>query len=301
MPEKTIAMPDGELDELEVLVMCEDSVMYESSFLGQHGISLLVRARSGGFARSFLMDVGQNPKALLANFPLMGADLKEIDGIVVTHCHYDHTQGLAEVVRAIGKSDLPVIAHPSIFRLNFITAPYLRNVGVLRGDAAERLYEAGAELYLCADPLRLMPGLFTTGQVRRRTDFEEVGISSLATLESGRVMKDEMQDDVSLVARVRGKSPVVLTGCSHAGIVNILKQVSEMCAVNGFENVIGGLHLVEAPDDRIRKTCEALKGFAFNALTAGHCTGFRAQAALHAAFGTKFSPLQTGMRFRVQA
>lgn len=300
MPESKIAVPEGELDELEIIVLCEDSVMYESPYLGQHGISLLVRARSGGFARNILMDVGQNPAALLGNFPLMGADPKEIDGVVVTHCHYDHTQGLTEVLRVIGKSDLPVVAHPSLFRLNFITAPYLRHVGVMKGDAEDHLREAGAELYLSFDSLPLMPGLFTTGEIRRQTDFEEVGIS-LATLEEGRLKKDEMRDDVSLVARVRGKPPVVMTGCSHAGIVNILKQVSEMCGSRAFENVLGGLHLVEAPEERIRKTCESLKGFDIKAIMPGHCTGFRAQAALYAVFGKAFTPLQTGMRIRVSA
>jgi len=301
MSETKNAMPEGELDELEILVLCEDSVMYESPYLGQHGISLLVRAKSGGCSRSFLMDVGQNPKALLGNFPLMGADPKEIDGVVITHCHYDHTQGLAEVLRAVGKSDLPVVAHPSVFRLNFITAPFLRHVGVMAGDDEGRLREAGADLFLCADPLRLMPGLFTTGEVPRRTDFEEVGIGSLATLENGHLEKEEMLDDISLVARVRGKPPIVMTGCSHAGIVNILKHVSGMCGSRTFENVIGGLHLVEAPDERIRKTCEALKGFDIKAIMAGHCTGFRAQAALYGAFGKAFVPLQTGVRIRVTA
>ncbi len=274
--------------------------MYEAPYLGQHGISLLVRAHGGGFTRNILMDVGQNPGALLGNFPLMGVDPREIDGVVITHCHYDHTQGLAEVLRAIGRSDLPVVAHPGLFRLNFISAPYLRHVGVMKGDSQDRLREAGAQLYLCSDPLRLMPGLFTTGEIRRQTDFEEVGIA-LATLEEGRLRKDEMRDDISLVARVKGKPPVVMTGCGHAGIVNILKHVSEMCGSRAFENVLGGFHLVEAPEERIRKTCESLKGFDIKAIMPGHCTGFRAQAALYTAFGKAFTPLQTGMRIRLTA
>ncbi|MDX9801210.1 MAG: MBL fold metallo-hydrolase [Spirochaetia bacterium] len=291
--------PYGELDELEVIVMCEDSVQYESPFLGQHGISLLARGISAGISRSILMDVGQNPDALLENFNVMNIDPAEIDSIVLTHCHYDHTQGLTEILKAIGKKDLPVIAHPSIFRLNFITSPYLRNVGVMMGDSKENLREAGGELFLTADPLQLMSGLFTTGEIKRVTDFEEVGIS-LSTIDEGHVKPDAMMDDISITACVKGKAPVILTGCSHAGIVNIVTQVSRMCGggKRDFECVMGGFHLVEAPDERIKKTTEALKKFSIKSIYAGHCTGFRAQASLYSAFGPAFSPLQTGMTFK---
>lgn len=187
--------PFGLLDELEVLVLCEDSVMYESPCLGQHGLSLLVRARQGELRRSIAMDVGQNSGALLGNFALMGIDPAEIDGIVLSHCHYDHARGLAMVLRAIGKADLPVYA--------------------------------------------------------------------------------------------------------HAGIVNILARVSELCGTAEFENVLGGFHLVEASDEVIRKTCEGLAAFGIKALAPGHCTGFPAQVALRATFGERHTPLQTGMRIRV--
>jgi len=293
--------PKGQLDELEIIVMAEDSVMYESPYLGQHGISLLARATGGGTTKHILMDVGQNPMGLLYNFRQMNIDPACIDAIVITHCHYDHTQGLAEIVAATGKKDLPVIAHPAMFRLNFITAPFLRHVGVMSGDSEDKLRAAGAELYLTTDPLELMPGLFTTGEVKRQTDDEEVGIGGLATLDKGKVKKDEMLDDVSIVAQVKGHAPLVMTGCSHAGIVNIVKQVSSMCGTREFENVLGGFHLIEASDDRITKTVAGLAEFKMHAIMPGHCTGFRAQAALYAAFGKAFTNLQTGMRIKATA
>jgi len=274
--------------------------MYESPYLGQHWISLLVRARREGMTRTILMDVGQNSAALLENFKRMQVDPREIDTIVITHCHYDHTQGLAEVLRAIGRKGLPVVAHPSLFRLNFITSPYLRHVGVMQDDQEACLRAAGAELYLVSDPLPLMPGLFTTGQVARQTNFEEVGISTLQTLEGERLRSDAMLDDISLVGCVRGKKPLVMSGCSHAGIVNIARQVLELTGAAGLEGIIGGLHLVEAPEKRIRQTCEALKGLNIGWVQAGHCTGFQAQAALYSTFGEAFAPLQTGMRMQVR-
>ena len=293
--------PKGQLDELEIIVIAEDSVMYESPYLGQHGISLLARACGGGVTKNILMDVGQNPMGLLYNFKQMDINPACIDAIVITHCHYDHTQGLAEIVAATGKKDLPVIAHPAMFRLNFITAPFLRHVGVMSGDSGDKLRAAGAELYLTTDPLELMPGLFTTGEVKRQTEYEEVGIGGLATIEDGRVKQDGMPDDLSVVARVRGHAPLVMTGCSHAGIVNIVKQVASMCGTREFENVIGGFHLIEASEDRIKKTVAGLAEFKLKAIMPGHCTGFRAQAAMYTAFGKAFTNLQTGMRIKVTA
>jgi len=115
MKEPEAPNPEGRLDELEIIVMAEDSVMYESSCLGQHGISLLARVKGGGASKTVLMDVGQNPDALLHNFKVLGVDPSELDAIVVTHCHYDHTRGLAQIVAATGKKNLPVVAHPSVF------------------------------------------------------------------------------------------------------------------------------------------------------------------------------------------
>lgn len=291
----------GRLDELEIMVMAEDSVMYESPYLGQHGISLLIRATTGGATRNVLMDVGQNPTGLLYNFERMGIEPSCIDAIVITHCHYDHTRGLAEIVAAIGKKGLPVIAHPSLFRLNFITDPFLAHVGVGPGDSEAKLREAGAEPYLTVDPVELMPGLTTTGEVSRQTDYEDVGIGGLSTIEDGRVVRDDMPDDLSVIARVRGRAPLVMTGCSHAGIVNIVEHASSMCGTREFENVIGGFHLVEASDERIRKTVEGLAGFSLRAIAPGHCTGFRAQAAMYSAYGDAFTALRTGMRIKVTA
>lgn len=293
--------PKNQLDDLEIFVMAEDTVLYESPYLGQHGISLLIRATGGGVTKNVLMDVGQNPTGLLYNFKTMGIDPSCIDAIVITHCHYDHTQGLVEILKATGKQDLPVVAHPSMFRLNFITSPFLRHVGVMAGDSEEKIKEAGATLYLTTDPLELMPGLFTTGEVKRQTDYEEVGIGGLATIDEGRVRPDGMLDDLSIVARVRGHAPVILTGCSHAGIVNIVKQVASMCGTREFENVLGGFHLVESSEERIEKTVAGLLEFPMKAIMPGHCTGFRAQAALYAAFGKAFTQLQTGMRIQVTA
>lgn len=288
----------AQLDSLTVTVVAEDSVMYESPYLGQHGISLYLEARSGTTARNILVDVAQNPDALLENLRLLDIQAVSIDAIVITHCHYDHTQGLVRILEATGKSDLPVILHPGLFRLNFVTEPFLRHVGVMGDDSRERITAAGGTLFETRESLQLMPGLCTSGEIERETDFEEVGLA-LKTLEAGRIVEDTMPDDLSVFAGLGDRGSVVLTGCSHAGVVNICRQCRRMSNGKPIDTLIGGFHLVEASEDRIRKTTAALAELEIRSVLAGHCTGFRAQAELLKIFGDRFSPLRTGMRIEL--
>ena len=287
----------GELNKLKITVIAEDSVLYESPYLGQHGISFLITAERNSIQKNVLVDVAQNSSALLENMHMLDITPSSIDAVVLTHCHYDHTQGLAKVLRKIGKKDIPVIGHPDIFRLNFITNPYLRPVGVMDGDRQADIENSGGSLYLTKNPLEIMPGLFTTGEIERTTDFEEVGIS-LSTIENGQVKPDLMLDDISLIANVKEKGVVIATGCSHAGIVNIAKQAVKLVGTDKIHGIIGGFHLIEATGsvkNRIKKTAQALKKFDPDWIYAGHCTGFLAQVEFYNTFKDRFTPLHTGM------
>jgi len=286
----------GELDSLKITVLMEDSVLYESHYLGQHGVSFLLEGAKGSDVMKILVDVGQNSQALFNNMKLMNISPSIIDAVVLTHCHYDHTQGVAKVLKEIGRRDIQVIAHRDIFRLNFVTEPYPRHVGIMPGDSREEIEKAGGSLLLTKDPVKLMSGITTTGEVRRQTDFEEVGIA-LKTIQNGEVVDDEMLDDISVVANVNGKGLVIVTGCSHAGIVNIAKHAIELTGCEKIDGILGGLHLVDAPDVRIKRTVEELSKLNPEWICAGHCTGFKAQVELYLAFRERFSPLQTGMQF----
>jgi len=298
MLEKEDVAEIGELDSLKITVLTEDSVLYESHYLGQHGVSFLLEGAKGSDVMRILVDVGQNSQALLSNMKLMNISPSIIDAIVLTHCHYDHTQGVARMLREIGRRDIQVIAHRDIFRLNFVTEPYLRHVGIMPGDSREEIEKAGGSLLLTKDPVNLMSGITTTGEVKRQTDFEQVGIA-LKTIEGGEVVDDQMLDDISVVANVNGKGLVIVTGCSHAGIVNIARHAVELTGCGKIEGILGGLHLIDASDVRIKGTSEELAKLNPKWICVGHCTGFKAQVELYLAFGERFSPLQTGMQFEI--
>jgi 7,8-dihydropterin-6-yl-methyl-4-(beta-D-ribofuranosyl)aminobenzene 5'-phosphate synthase len=285
------------LDRVRVVVLVENSARFASPYLGLHGTAFFVEAYRGGARLGVLVDVGQNPDALLYNMKVLGVSPAAVDAIVLTHCHYDHTKGVSAVLKAIGKRGVPVVAHPDIFRPNFVAEPYLRYVGVDVDDSRERIVESGGALILSKDPVQLMPGLLTSGEVRKRVDFENVKSPFRTVSSDGRVVEDDMRDEIAVIANVRNEGLVIITSCSHPGICSIVKQAIELTGVKKVKAIIGGLHLVEASEERIRKTVEFLAQQDIDLIAAGHCTGFKAQVELYLKFKERFTPLYTGMVF----
>jgi 7,8-dihydropterin-6-yl-methyl-4-(beta-D-ribofuranosyl)aminobenzene 5'-phosphate synthase len=108
-----------------------------------------------------------------------------------------------------------------------------------------------------------------------------------------------MRDDISVVANVGEKGLVIVTGCSHAGIVNISRHAMELSGTKKIHALIGGFHLIDASEERIKKTVLELKDIDPAWIYAGHCTGFRAQVKLYNVFKDRFSPLYTGFSVEI--
>ncbi|MEW5920011.1 MAG: MBL fold metallo-hydrolase [Bacillota bacterium] len=289
-------MTAEKLDYLRILVLAENTVPFDRSLLGQHGLSFFIEGKREQTTLRVIMDVGQDHGALCHNMKSLNVSTGDVDAIVLSHCHFDHTTGVTALLAATGKSGVPVIAHPDIFRTHFFTAPVLRSIGMVQDNSAAALSAAGGKPFLTRDPLQLMPGLMTTGEVPRITPFEEGGLN-VFTLKDGHMQKDNIPDDISLVACVQGRGLVVMTGCSHAGIINIIKQAVSIFPGEKLYAVIGGLHLYGAPAERVKRTVEELAEFYPALVAAGHCTGFKAQVELHNALGEQFTPLTAGAEF----
>ncbi len=270
---------------MRVTVLVEDYSGYESPFLAQHGVSFLVE--KGG--KRVLFDTGQSAEPVLHNMGLLGIGPGSIDYVFLSHCHYDHTGGLMGILKAIGRR-IPVIAHPEIFRKHFITKPYLRSVGIpFRKDEIEEL----AELYLTAEPIEMVGGLYSTGEIREREDFEKANLE-VYTLRGGRAIKDELLDDMSIVAKT-SEGLVILSGCSHAGIVSIVKHAIRLTGEKRVRAVIGGFHLIGASEERIERTVREFLELGVEEVYTGHCTGLKAEAELMKAYGERFHKLHSGM------
>ncbi|WP_457750448.1 MBL fold metallo-hydrolase [Thermococcus sp.] len=270
---------------MKIYVLVEDYSGYESPFLAQHGISLLIE-KDG---KRVLFDTGQSAEPLLHNMKLLGINPSSIDYVFLSHCHYDHTGGLLGILQAIGRR-IPVIAHPTIFRRHFIVEPYLREVGVpFRKEEIEEL----ADLYLVDEPLRILEGVYSTGEIREREEFER-GELGVYTIQNGKRVKDELMDDMSLAIKT-WMGLVVVSGCSHAGIVGIVKRAMRITGETRVRAVVGGFHLIEATEERIGRTVREFQRLGVEEVYTGHCTGLDAEAAFLKAYGERFHKLHSGM------
>jgi 7,8-dihydropterin-6-yl-methyl-4-(beta-D-ribofuranosyl)aminobenzene 5'-phosphate synthase len=183
-----------------------------------------------------------------------------------------------------------------VFRKNFALDPVLKDIGSGSKNTPERLETLGAQLAFIKEPFPLMEGVLSTGEVERVTDFEGRGIGTY-NLEGGKLVPDSLVDDMSIIVNLKEKGLFIVTGCSHAGIVNILEHSKKITGINKIFGVIGGLHLVKADDEVIAKTIDRLERLNPSVLIPGHCTGQKAQYRLWERFGDRYRAMHSGSVF----
>jgi 7,8-dihydropterin-6-yl-methyl-4-(beta-D-ribofuranosyl)aminobenzene 5'-phosphate synthase len=146
--------------------------------------------------------------------------------------------------------------------------------------------------------MEVAPGLFTTGTVPRSTG-EPTGVKTFCVRDDGSCTEDPIFDDISLVAKVGDCGLSVITGCSHSGIVNILRHCTQLAGCNDLELVIGGFHLLGATDDRMSWTMSEFAAMKPSRVVSGHCTGFDAEARFRQQMGSAYESMFTGKAIRV--
>lgn len=287
----------GKVNALEITLLIEDYSGYDEGFLAQHGISFLLEAETNEGSKTILFDTGQSAVPLLHNMEMLDKDPSAVDLIVLSHCHSDHTGGLVAMLEAIGKKRVPVIAHPAIYRSNFVLKPDFKSFGMGPANSAAAVESAGGDMVLASEPLSLAPGIVTTGEIKDKTSFEANTTLSMLTLNKGEMVSDTMSDDLSLVF-ILEEGLVVVTGCSHAGVISIIETAMKMTGVERLAAVIGGFHLIDADDARIEATVKKFADFNFDMIYTGHCTGLQAEARLQQTFCKRFKKTHTGMKIQ---
>jgi 7,8-dihydropterin-6-yl-methyl-4-(beta-D-ribofuranosyl)aminobenzene 5'-phosphate synthase len=257
---------------LSITVLVENTAN-QAGLLAEHGLAFWIER--GG--RRILFDTGQG-MALAHNADKLGIDLSTVNDVVLSHGHYDHTGGLLAALPGFRRAT--VYAHPAAFRDRFVRH-FLTGVRSVRSpiEAFDWLKSrVGRTVSTRAEPIELSEGLWLTGEIPRRNDFEDTG--GAFYLDRACSQPDTIIDDQSLYMEARG-GLVVLLGCAHAGVVNTLDYVCMVTGGRRIHAILGGMHLLNANERRLERTIHRLRELDVQRIGLAHCTGFAAMARLH--------------------
>jgi 7,8-dihydropterin-6-yl-methyl-4-(beta-D-ribofuranosyl)aminobenzene 5'-phosphate synthase len=284
-------MKNQSISKLKITTMTENSAA--GPFLGQWGLSFLVElVDAKGEKRKIVFDAGIDRRALLQNIKRLRVHLKDVECVVLSHGHLDHTATTVEIVKAAG--GVRVYAHPHTFLLRYHISRTgkRRIIGVPKHEGIADIEKVGGTVSLNRKPVEIVPGLWTTGEIPRTTPFERpvplIAGEKLLIDVHGRETDDQILDDLALWTQVKGSGTYVITGCAHSGIVNTLMHVQKLGSYPTIYGVIGGTHLVERSEKYLEQTIKALKQFEIRLISPCHCTGFRAMSRLWNAFPQEF-------------
>lgn len=291
-------MSIGNVERAKIYTLITDNAGLSGEYLGQHGVSFFIEVSTENMKKTILFDTGTNAEPIFTNMETLGVDPSSIDMIVLSHNDYDHTGGFIEFLEKID-GEIPVFAHPQLFDTSFRTEPIFQYLGLPASiDSTRTVKQKGGHLILTKDPIRLLPGVFVLGEVKKedRVDFEQEATANRRKLDQGNVIDDDLEDEIGL-GIVTEDGLIVIGGCSHPGIVSIVQKAVNISNVSDILAVIGGFHLINASEQRIMTTIRSFREMGVQRVFTGHCTGLKAEARFLEEWGENFERLHSGSIF----
>ena len=265
---------------IRLTILCENTVARPFGLLGEHGFACFLETPQG----NYLFDTGQG-QTLVSNARYLNKDLTSITALLISHGHYDHTGGLPQLLKICGR--LNIYAHPDIFKHrywdiegqeHYLGIPFRR----------EYLVCLGANFELHKSLVEVGPGVFLTGEIPRLNSFEKGDSSQWAVTEGGEEQKpDPLLDDLSMVVK-SSKGLIIVLGCAHAGMANIIEYVSAMFPEEKIYAVVGGTHLGFAGSQQFEATLKLFDEYQIEKIGVSHCTGLPKAALLAEKLGERF-------------
>jgi 7,8-dihydropterin-6-yl-methyl-4-(beta-D-ribofuranosyl)aminobenzene 5'-phosphate synthase len=270
--------------------------------VAEHGFAALVTVRRGERSHTLLFDTGVSPNGLADNMERLGLDSSAIEAVVLSHGHFDHAGGFPGLARLRRRAGLPLTLHPLVWTARRVSFPG-RPEWQLPTLSRRSVEAEGFEVIERRQRSVLLDGsVLITGEVDRTTDFE-AGMPYHEAWHDHRWEPDPLiMDDQALVVEVSGRGLVVVTGCGHAGAVNICRYAMRLTGTDRLAGLLGGLHLTgSAFEPIIDPTVAALRALAPDVIVPAHCTGWRAQHRLGAELPDAFVPNAVGTSITIAA
>jgi 7,8-dihydropterin-6-yl-methyl-4-(beta-D-ribofuranosyl)aminobenzene 5'-phosphate synthase len=254
--------------------------------LGEHGLAFWIDTGD----HRVLFDTGQG-LTLVANAHRLLINLARANAIVLSHGHYDHTGGLRHALNLA--PDATLFMHPQVpIRRYSGYDGTVREIGMASLSEQELVRESHRIVWT-THPTEIVPGIFVTGEIPRKTTYEDTGGNFF--LDAACHKPDPVADDQAVYFDIE-PGVVVILGCGHAGIINTLNYIRDVTQ-RPIHAVLGGMHLVNASPQRLSQTLIALTGMNIKKIVPAHCTGARAMAALWREFPNQIAECSVGKQW----
>lgn len=268
--------------------------------VAEAGFSAVVTVRKGDATHRILFDTGISPQGCVTNMDRIGIDPRDIGAVVCSHGHFDHTAGLTGLAERVGRVNMPVLIHPEFFRQRRVAIGDREPIYLPTTDKKALEGEGFTVIENRQPSFLLDSSVLITGEVDRTTGFEKGFAAHQAFLDGNWEPDPLILDDQALIVHVRGKGLVILTGCGHSGIINIIRYAQRITGVREIHLVMGGFHLNgPAFEPIITDTVSAMVDIAPSYIVPAHCTGWKAAHAIASALPDAFIPSAVGTSFHL--